>query len=266
MKSLKPKLLFLYELAPNLHCSDGLHSALELLKENFDVTKKNIKDGVPDFEGYDFVLGHGAWESQVEKTIRANRHLIPKAGLCIGGNINPPYGIMEWDALFCETNWYLPQIVNHPNARVAFGVNTDIFYPYPEMKVFDYLGVGSFAKWKRWDKMTLKEGNRLVVGEIQHFNPIESMTIVGKLVTCGVGVLPNVDPKILSKLYHLAKTVYLPATDYGGGERAVWEALACGANVEIDPDNLKLKELVNTPVLSHHEYAQKLLEGIKKVL
>lgn len=271
MKSSKPKLLFLYELAPNLHCSDGLHAALEVLREYFDITKKNIKDGVPEMGGYDFVLGHGAWESQVEKTIRAHRHLIPKAGLCIGGNINPPYGIMEWDALFCETNWYLPQIANHPNASVAFGVNTDIFKNLGDQDgwdgiVFDYLGVGAFAKWKRWDKMTHKKGNRLVVGEIQQFNPIESMSIVGHLIACGVGVIPNVEPEMLAKLYNISKMVYLPATDYGGGERAVWEAKACGANVEIEPDNLKLKELVDSPVLSHYDYAKELLIGVKKVL
>lgn len=266
MYSMKPKLLFLYELSPELHTEDGLHSALEILKEEFNITKVNIKVEKPKFEGFDFVLGHGGWGSNVDKLIKANREVINKCGLCIGGNINPPDEVFIYDVLFCETNWYLPQISNHPNARVAFGVNTNIFYPTEKTNVFDYLGVGSFAKWKRWEEIAKKKGSKLVVGEIQKNNPLESMGIVGALVACGVGVMPNVDPYTLAKLYNASKKVFIPSTDYGGGERAVWEAKACGVDVEIMPDNLKLKELVESKVKDHVEYSKELLIGIKKCL
>jgi hypothetical protein len=149
----------------------------------------------------------------------------------------------------------------------AFGINTDIFFKtnFGDRPI-DFLGVGAFAKWKRWDKMTHKKGNRLVVGEIQQFNPIESMTIVGHLIACGVGVIPNVDPETLAKFYNLAKTVYLPAAVFGGGERAVLEARSCGCNVEVEDDNPKLKELLTCPISNSQDYADKLLLGIKKVL
>ena len=266
MKNLKPKLLFVYELSPELNTSDGLHSALEVMKKDFDITKVNIKTDKVNIDGYDFVLGHGGWGGSVDKLIKANREVINKCGLCIGGNINLPEEIFNYDALFCETNWYLPKISNHPNARVAFGVNTNIFYPTEKTNIFDYLGVGSFSKWKRWEEIAKKKGPRLVVGEIQRGNPLESMGIVGSLIACGVGVMPNVDPYTLAKLYNSAKKVLIPSTDYGGGERTVWESKACGVDVEIMPDNLKLKELVESKVKDQMEYAKELLEGINKAL
>jgi len=263
---MKPKLLFLYELADNLYAQDGLHTAIEILRDEFDITKANIKQGIPELSGYDYVLGHGGWSGSVDNLIRANLNVIPKCGLCIGGNINPPVSPFLYSNLFCETNWYLPQIQEHPNARVAFGVNTNIFYPTDKSNVFDYLGVGCFAKWKRWERMTHKKGNRLIVGEIQKYNPIESMGIIGLLIANGVGVMPNVDPYTLARLYNASKKVYIPSTDYGGGERSIWEARACGVEVEYEPDNLKLKELIDSPVKSHIDYAKELLIGINKCL
>lgn len=264
---MKPKLLFLYELSPELHTEDGLHSALEILKGEFNITKCNLYSDTPIIDGFDFVLGHGGWGSNVDKFIKMNREVINKCGLCIGGNINPPDEIFTYDALFCETNWYLPQIENHPNARVAFGVNTDIFRQhYYSEETIDYLGVGSFAKWKRWEKFVSKQGTRLIVGEIQKNNPIESMGIVGMLIASGVGVMPNVDPYTLAKLYNASKTVFIPSTYYGGGERSVWEAKACRCKIECESDNLKLKELIDSPVKSHIDYAKELSIGINKVL
>jgi hypothetical protein len=263
---MKPKLLFLYELADNLYAQDGLHSAIEILREEFDITKANIKEGIPELSGYDYVLGHGGWSGSVDNLIKANLNVIPKCGLCIGGNINPPESPFLYSSLFCETRWYLSQIKEHPNARVAFGINTNIFYPTDKTNVFDYLGVGSLAKWKRWELMGKKRGLKLVVGEFQKDNPIESMVIVGALMAFKVGVLPNVDPYTLSKLYNASKKVYIPSTDYGGGERSVWEAKSCGVDVECEPDNLKLKELIDSPVKSHIDYAKELSIGINKCL
>lgn len=265
--SSKPKLLFLYELSPELHTEDGLHTAIEILKDEFEITKKNIKYEKVDFNGFDFVLGHGGWGSNVDKLIKANREVINKCGLCIGGNINPPDEMFTYDALFCETNWYLPQIENHPNARVAFGINKNIFnLKNQQHKAFDYLGVGSFARWKRWEKMCSKKGTRLIVGEIQKDNPIESMAIVGLLVARGVGVMPNVDPESLSKLYHASDIVYLPAEIIGGSERAVLEARACGCGVLVEEDNPKLKELLTCEIPSAYDYAKQLSIGINKTL
>lgn len=262
----KPKLLFLYELADNLYAQDGLHTAIEILRDEFEITKANIKEGIPELSGYDYVLGHGGWSGSVDNLIKASLNVIPKCGLCIGGNINPPDEMFAYSNLFCETKWYLPQIENHPNASVAFGINKDLFFNQNNQRFIDYLGVGAFAKWKRWELMGKKSGIRLVVGEIQKNNPLESMAIVGMLVANNVGVLPNIDPKQLCGLYNSSKTVYLPALVYGGSERAVLEARQCGCDVIVEDDNPKLKELLSCEIPSAYDYAKKLSSSIMKVL
>lgn len=237
------------------------------MESDFDITKCNLYSDTPIIDGFDFVLGHGGWGSNVDKFIKSNREVINKCGLCIGGNINPPDEMFTYDALFVETNWGLESVKNHPNVRVAFGVNTNIFYPTEKTNVFDYLGVGSFAKWKRWEKFVSKQGTRLIVGEIQKNNPIESMGIVGMLIASGVGVVPNVDPYTLARLYNASKTVFIPSTDYGGGERAVLEARSCGVDVVIEDDNKKLRELVEIKKIpSHIDYAKELSIGVNKCL
>lgn len=267
MTVLKPKLLFIYDLHPDLSTQDGLHAALEVMRNEFDITKVNLKVETPKVEGYDFVLGHGAWSSSVDNFIKSNSSMIEHCGLCIGGNIKEPDGMMVYDILFCETDWYLPKIKSHANPKVAFGVNTDVFYEIDDMRaIFDYLGVGSFAKWKRWEYFIEKKGVRMIVGEVQQNNLPESLGIIAALNSLGVGTMPNVSPKDLNLFYNNSAKVYIPATDYGGGERAIWEAKACGCKVECAPDNKKLQELIEKPYKSHKDYAKVLLDGILNVI
>jgi hypothetical protein len=75
-----------------------------------------------------------------------------------------------------------------------------------------------------------------------------------------------VSPEELVMLYNRAKTVYMPSDIFGGGERVVWEALACGCDVEIEEDNPKLKSLLKEDFMDHFDYADKLKEGILKCL
>ncbi len=113
LKNLKRKLLFLYELSPELHTEDGLHSALEILKGEFEITKVNVtKDSVSNWSDYDFVLAHGAFGSRVENMVKENRPFIKKCGLCIAGNINPPRDLFNWNLLCYETEWYNREILS----------------------------------------------------------------------------------------------------------------------------------------------------------
>jgi len=52
----------------------------------------------------------------------------------------------------------------------------------------------------------------------------------------------------------------------GGGERAIWEARACGCNVVVENDNAKLLELTDNEIKDHHYYYEQLLRGIKSCL
>ena len=111
-----------------------------------------------------------------------------------------------------------------------------------------------------------KKGNRLVVGEYQKDNPDESGAITKHLLSYGVMVSNMVNPYDLANFYHWSRTLYMPSTVMGGGERSVLEARSCGLKVEIEDDNPKLKELLTSPIWDEKYYAQKLKEGILSVL
>lgn len=271
--SSKHKILFVYDHKyPDLW-QDGLWAALNLLEEHFAIGIYNlayISEGEEIVPLNDFILGWGAFGSKVDRYIQNCKQTgSKKVGLCIAGNAFPPTGAANYDVLFYETKWYRPQIKFHPNIVQAFGINTDIYFPIGESPVpmWDYIGVGALANWKRWDRMTGKDGLRLVVGEYQEGNQAESAEIANYLLNRGVAVSPMVPPYDLARLYRLSKRCYIPADIYGGGERAVLEARSCGLEVEIEDDNPKLKELVELETIpSHIDYAAQLKKGILSCL
>lgn len=262
MTSSKPKLLFVYYSKHPVEVKDGLWAALELLKKNFLVSKVNIA-GNHRVTTPDFVLGWGAWMSPVDSFVR--KFNCPR-GLCIAGNAFSPHKSDEYDVLFYETKWYQPVIGYHKNIVHAFGVNTDIYYNMELEKDIDYLGVGAFARWKRWEKMKVKSGVRFIVGEFQGDNISESGEIWEMLEDGGVFCVKMVKQAELNLFYNRAKVVYIPAVTMGGGERAVFEARACECKVEIESDNPKLKELLTCDLWNHHYYYRQLKKGIESCL
>lgn len=268
---MKKKILFIYEHKYPQFWMDGLWAALNELEKDFEVYKWNIfKENHPDITLFDFILGWGGFNSPVDNFIQNLKTTKVKKGLCIAGNSFPAKGMMTYDVLFYETDWvrdYL-ELKYHGNIYKAFGVNTNIYFK-PDIItpiVWDYIGVGAFASWKRWEKMLDKKGTRLVVGEYQNNNQEESDGIIKSLVKGGVMVSNMVSPYDLANLYTWSRTLYLPSTILGGGERAVLEARSCGLNIEVEDDNPKLKELIKlNPIPSHIDYAKKLKEGILSV-
>jgi len=269
----EPKIVFIYDHKYPTFWMDGLSAALDILSTDFEIVKNNLNDASSYINNNggligdeDFVLGWGAFGSKVDNYMQQLSEY--KKGLCIAGNAQPPKGANKYDVLFYETKWYRPQINFHPNIIHAFGVNTDIFFP-SDMSIilFDYLGVGSFSNWKRWEKMKGKRGVRMVIGEYQKENEDESLSIVKDLLRYGVMVSDMINPIDLSRFYSSSRTVYMPSDIYGGGERTVLEARSCGCNVEIEPDNPKLKELLNwNPIPDHIWYAKQLKKGILSCL
>lgn len=283
-----PKLLFVFENKDEKIWRDGLWQALNRLGEQgYEITKVNLYDSkypyettagtvhtpVPDYleaqvkeEGYDFVLGWGGFNSLVDRTLQSIKGV--KKGLCIGGVVFPPEGMFSYNVLFYETNWYRPTINQHHNIRHAFGINEEIFHPSEpptetEDKFWDWTTVGCFADWKRQTYLSKKEGRKIAVGDVQKSNMRESMAIVNHLLNNGVAVMDMQTPEFIADLFRQSKNVYIPANVIGGGERAVLEARACRANVEIEPDNPKLSELLGTVVWDSKYYAKQLKEGIE---
>lgn len=277
------KILFIYNHQYPDTWKDGLYAAIELLSKTHEVTKVNIAkeqvlDNMGQFNDYDFILGWGAFGSPVDQAIQLMRELSTikaKFGLCVAGNTFP-YKTQRYDILFYETEWskkWITDTAEHgvPELKHAFGYNSKIFTRETEFDppvMWSYMTVGAFADWKRQDKILKKHGDRLAIGEIQKDNLKESMAIIGPLLMDGVTISNMVSPWQLAKHYHQADIVYIPADVYGGGERAVIEAKACGATVQIEDDNPKLRELIKSDTLSWTEqyYADQLEAGMISVI
>jgi hypothetical protein len=238
---------------------DGLWETINIL--GYD--RYNIGDNIPNFEEYDFVLGHGAFYSRVDNLVRT---LPNKKGLCIGGNVHKQ-NKNAYDVLFYETEWVKNFLELEGNLVHAFGINSKIFNQKDptlwRYKSIDYLSVGTFATWKRHDKLISLKGTKVCIGDIQKDNKEESLNIINELLSNEVGVIPRVTSDSLMRFYHTSKNVYIPATIYGGGERAVLEARACGCKVITCDDNDKLKELLITPIWDENYYANQIKYGIE---
>lgn len=55
----------------------------------------------------------------------------------------------------------------------------------------------------------------------------------------------------------------MPDDVLGGGERAILEARSLGVEVEIESDNPKLAELLDSPIYDHLYYAAQLRFGLE---
>ena len=258
------KLLFVYSHAEPQYWKDGLYMAL---KEFEDVTYYNMALDEQPLGVFDFTLGWGGFGSPVEEYLS---RCSGRKGLCIGGNTTMPI-YNDYSVLFYETDW-VREFLKLDELKVplvkAFGINNELFkLPFKKVPiVWDYLGVGALAFWKRWERFIDKKGRRLVIGDFQKNNLSESLDIVVQLMMGRVMVSNQVLPEDLVYYYHRAKTVYLPANTQGGSERCVLEARNSGCKVEIESDNPKLKELLTCKIPTYKDYAKKLKEGILCVL
>jgi hypothetical protein len=263
----KRNLRFIYDNKyPQFWC-DGLFCALKELEKDFDIQYQNLAFDEQKNGKYDFVLGWGGFGGSVDEAMTS---CSGPRGLCLAGNAIPPISGRHYDVIFYETDWVREflQLDNLKTKLVkAFGINDAIFAPLniATPVIWDYIGVGALANWKRWEKMATKTGNRLVIGEYQRDNEKESLEIASNLLKMGVMVSPMVHPFDLANYYHWSRVCFISADIYGGGERAVMEARSCGTKVEVCPDNPKLVELLNTPIVGFREYAKQLKKGIESV-
>ena len=262
----------------------------------------NIKRFNTDF---DILFVKSNWHWTVDTFVRTYmRNIKTPVCLLISGVASPPeadkhlnqyYGkddddeddeIHFYNVLFYETEWYKPQIqYRHRIIQRAFGIDTNIMYDRNiTNKTIDSLFIGWMANYKRpWlfakhltggfedndllmhnKKKHHEKYNIIAIGK--HDGTPEGPSIVNELRQRGIKVLPEVSYRELAKLINQAKEVHIPSTELGGGERAILESKACGVpSIRIEDDNLKLKELLNGPTLSHHAYAKMLHKGISKL-
>lgn len=212
-----------------------------------DPLRSNLVRHVRAFKP-DIVLCWGSVDRPLHGSVK---DMAPRAALCFAGGPTQHPFLSNFDLVFAETPYHVETFRQRGvNVRQAFGVNTELFKPNIwQAPHFLAIQPASFAAYKRYGlfaKAFEKDG--LAVGQVQ-LRP-DGTVFEGEVCheVClrhGVAVIPRMVPYYLMPyMYGLAKTCVITTTTYGGGDRAVLEAMACGKPAVICSDNEKLKMLV----------------------
>jgi pyruvyltransferase len=248
---------------------DGFTKALNILKikYGFNVSMNNFFDNKNiNLNNYDIVLLKTQFKSTLQKYtenyLKFNGKKT-KVAICISSsNIIPDSDDLKlYDLMFYETEWYrkYSNLDRHPNIFHAFGVDRGIMKENKSPKIYDYIFVGNITSYKRPLKLLNKSGKNIAIGFLT------DKKICDTLKKGNVSLIEFVNYLELSKYYNKSKKCYIPCETHGGGERAVLEARSCGIHVEIESDNLKLKELLTSDIYDSYYYSSQLKNGFLSV-
>jgi hypothetical protein len=248
---------------------DGFTAAIDMLGDRFDVRWLNVHPDAPEqrsalerLPDCDVVLANSNWRWIVDRLVR-NRlgRSRPPVALRISGVRKPPRRrrMRFYDVLFYETPWYERRIARHPRRIHAFGVDTRVMRPDAGVaRDVDWLSVGALKPYKRHELLAGRSGRRVVVADRVGADP----ATVRALEEAGVELRDYGSYEYLAGWYRRARNVLVGCTTEGGGERALFEARACGAHVDMPGDNPKLERLRDAPLWDHHYFADRLAEGL----
>lgn len=263
---MKKRIAFIYYHNPIYDWEDGLREVIKKLEKYFEIDYINLFEEKWIKNDYDLYLGWGAINSPADNYIRLYK--FKPAMLFVAGCVLDENKFNYYDNLFIETRWFFEK-VKTKNKTLAFGYNNKIYKRINDKEIIrdiDYIYPAAFASWKRHDLFVRNtSGKRIAIGEIQK-NDRDCIEICRNN---GVIVLNYVHPKFLAYLLNCSKNVYIPSEIMGGGERAVLEGLACGCNVIVENEKLKmlLKDAKNDlKNFSSDMYFSKVYNVIKKFL
>lgn len=244
---------------------DGFTKAIDLLSEDFEITKYNLYDIQPsanELNQYDLVIGKSCWGWIVDNYIQSLKHLNTRKGIVVSCSKAPQKDkALFYDIVWYETEFYEKLIDFHPNAYRAFGINSDVFKPLNNIKKdIDVLGIGAITAYKRFHKLNEIDGNKKVIIGTTNTPDFDN---VRDLLSSDIEIIEYLSQKELARYINRSKLVYIPCEINGGGERAVLESLSCGANVCVENDNPKLQQLLSSKNHSKYDYYNALVSSIK---
>lgn len=224
---------------------DGLYAAMKIIERQhevryFDFPLTDIHDFNPDVVLY--------WEAPC--TFAGKDRLnywavqaLPykKALLFAGGNIKEEW-LEGFDLFFVESrvNEEEFEAMGKPWMR-AFGVNTTIFKPERQPKVFDGVFQATCASWKRhWLGAEALKDKYAVMGRFQETDPTGFM----RVRDAGGLVLPELSAEGVCAMINASHTVVNTSSEVGGGQRTTLEAMACGVHPVVMSDSPKNMEYV----------------------
>lgn len=223
---------------------DGLWAALDIIEsEGHEV--RHLEPGEDAPWDTDIIL---YWEApttlkgkDAQKYLDVLAQPFPKALLFAGGpvEIQTCYG---FDLYFVESkiNEDEFEALGLPWKR-AFGVNTQIFKPQKQPKVFDGFMQATYAGWKRHSLFAEALGSRgATAGRKQAHEPFCYEACEQK----GVLTLPELSPEAIASMINGSYSVVNTAEFWGGGQRCTLEAMACGIPPIVMEDSPKNREYV----------------------
>jgi len=219
---------------------DGLWAAMHILQENHTI--QEFTDCPIN------IVWTGSLGEHIDRSYDGKVILLYAGG---------PFAPQDVDATVVEDRYSKRQFAdNGVEAEIAFGTNTDLFYPRDLEKKWDVIFPAAFANWKRHEKLVewVDDEDVLVVGKKQD----HEKHCYRVCEEAGFDVQERTKPQKLAKLYNQADACWIPSETMGGSQRTLLEARACGLDVRVADDNPRLQEMMEYPVPDHHEYAEKL--------
>ena len=166
---------------------------------------------------------------------------IPMAICLTGGTFREQ--IDAFDLVFVESEVY-KQEFERLGKRVikAFGVNTELFKPIEQPKIWDAIFPATFANWKRHSIFTEAMGDKgLACGWMYQDHETENWQMCQDK---GTMILPHLSHKAIAYLLNASKTCVITSDSTGGSQRTVLEAMACNIPVIVMQDSDKTTEYV----------------------
>lgn len=247
---------------------DGFTKSINLIEDDFNITWINIEDRLPNIQElnrFDFIIAKCCWDSKLDLFLRTLKNLSTPIAIAISCSIIPTKKQASfYQVLWYETYWFKELLPKHPCKIHAFGIASEDYQYEEKEKNIDVLSIGAITGYKRHEKLIeIKGENKIVIGD-DSFD--DSKKIIKKFKENNIQFKKYTTSKELASLINNSKLVYIPAKVNGGGERAILEARSCNANVKIENDNPKLKELLTSPIWDEKYYSIQLKKGIEKAL
>jgi glycosyltransferase involved in cell wall biosynthesis len=165
---------------------------------------------------------------------------IPKAQAFTGGPFRDHENVA--DIVFVESDSYFKDFQSRGlNVKRAFGVNTQLFRPMPQPKIFDAVFPATMAAWKRHELFAEAMGEKgLACGFWQPHEP----HVIEALQKHGTATLHHQNAESTALIYNMGRTCLITSHTTGGSQRTVLEAMACNIPTIVMADSDKTSEYI----------------------
>lgn len=251
---------------------DGLHAALKLVGEKHQVDWF-LQGDEPD-DSYDWIMPWGVGSLPFNDTIE--RFSGRKALIC-AGHPQDTKNMEKFDAVFVESPAVYRELLPFcKRVEIAFGTDTDFFYPDPisyycnvcrvgrDKRIFDVFYPATFSdNWKRQQLFAeASRGYKAMACGLLQPDGVEGYK---KCIENGVYVMEGLIPtRLIAELYRQSRVCVI--TSWHGSERSALEALSSNLPLVITRDNDLTCSLVGEKAIVVDPTPEDIKRGIEIAL